>query len=90
MLQFCKNRLKIERNFQHCHLCWYKIICKVSIKSQFLSLVIMKILVLVSVSILTPNTSLALIILHLKPKIVKVLAKTWFIKTNLQNKILNF
>ena len=36
-------------------------------------------------SILTPNTrSLTIMILHLKPKVVIVLEKTWFIRTNLQ------
>ena len=40
---------------------------------------------LVSSGVLTPNNkSLALRILHLKPKVVNILAKTWFIKTNLQ------
>ena len=62
------------------------------IKYQFLSLVIIKTLVLVSSSILTPNTGslLALMILHLKPKVINVLAKTWFTKTNFQQKMLNY
>ena len=39
------------------------------------------------VSILTPNTrSLTLMILHLKPKVVNVMAKSWFIRNNLQQK----
>ena len=29
-------------------------------------------------------------ILHLKPKVVNVLAKTWFIRANLQQKMFNF
>ena len=38
-----------------------------------------------SSSILTSNRrSLTVMILHLKPKVVNVLAKTWLIKTNLQ------
>ena len=67
---------------EHCHLCWYKIICKISIKFQFLNLVIIKILALVSSSVLTPNArNLTLRILHLNPKVLNDLAKTWFIKT---------
>ena len=33
MLQFCKNRLKFEQKIEHCHWYWYKITCKLSIKS---------------------------------------------------------
>ena len=63
----------------------YKIIWEISIKSWFLSLVIIKILVLVFSSILSLNIrSLKLMILHLKPNFVNVLAKAWFIKTDLE------
>ena len=65
------SRLKIEPNFK-------------TLSLKFLSLVIIKILVLVSSSILTPNTrSLTLIFLHLKPKVID-LTKTWLIKISLQ------
>ena len=47
-------------------------------------LISLSFLVLVSSSILTPNKrSLTLMILHLKPKVANVPAKTWFIETNL-------
>ena len=59
--------------------------CEISIKSQFLILVIIKILVLVSSSILTPNTgSLTLMILDLKPKVVNGLVKSWFNKYSIK------
>ena len=88
MLQFCRSRLKIEQNL----ITLFDVgICQILIKSQFLSLVIIKILVLVSDSILSPNTrSFTLMILHLKPKVMNVLAKDWFVKTNLQQKKFHF
>ena len=83
MLQFCRSRLRIEQNL----ITLFDVgICQILIKSQFLSLVIIKILVLVSDSILSPNTrSFTLMILHLKPKVMNVLAKIWFAKTNFQS-----
>ena len=88
MLQFCRSRLKIEQNL----ITLFDVgICQILIKSQFLSLVIIKILVLVSDSILSPNTrSFTLMILHLKSKVMNVLAKDWFVKTNLQQKKFHF
>ena len=74
MLQFWRNRLKVEQNcgtpslilVQNYWNLWNSII---------------EILVLVSSSILTPNTrSLSLMILHLKPKVVNVLAKLGLLK----------
>ena len=40
---------------------------------------------------LTPNASnVTLMILNLKPKVTNVIAKTWFIKINLQQEMFNF
>ena len=75
MSQFCRNRLKIEQN--------YITLSLMLVQNHIQNLI--KILVLVSSSISTPNTgSLTRMILHLWLKVVNVLAKTWFIKTNLQ------
>ena len=87
-LQFCRSRLKNEQNRR---IPFDVGICKILIKSQFLSLVIIKTLVLVSDSILFPNTrSFTLTTLHLKPKVINILDKIWFIKTNLQQKMFHF
>ena len=49
-----------------------------------------EILVLLPCNILAPDTRrLALMILQLKPKVVNVLAKTWFIKTSVYLKMFN-
>ena len=87
-LQFCRSRLKNEQNRR---TLFDVGICKILIKSQFLSLVIIKTLVLVSDSTLFPNTrSFTYTILHLKSKVINVLDKIWFIKTNLQQKMFHF
>ena len=92
MLQFCRNRLKIEQSCRTLLLMLVQnYLPNLNKILTFLTLVIINILVLLSSSILIPNTrSLTLMILHLKPKVVNVLAKNWFIKTNPQKKLFPF
>ena len=83
MLQFCRNKLKIEQNLRALSLMLVQNYMQNLHKMLVSKFDNHEILVLLPCNILAPDTRrLALMILQLKPKVVNVLAKTWFIKTS--------